>query len=99
MTVEAYATCRDHATVFGMGIDLVTIGHNHVSVTGASYRGNMDGTPNSQDTRRPSLEERFRAAGLPVPAPMSDEERLDWERRKQEAASLPRVYGPKRDVA
>ncbi len=56
-------------------------------------------SPTERDKKRPSLAERFRAAGLPIPAPMSDEERADWEQRKQEAARLPRVYGPKRDVA
>ncbi len=45
--------------------------------------------------RRLTLEERFRAAGIPVPPPTPAEVR-DLERRLAEAAALPRVYGPKR---
>ncbi len=42
------------------------------------------------------LAQRFRAAGIPVPPPMTPEERADWTRRMAEADAQPRVYGPKR---
>ncbi len=52
-------------------------------------------TPDPAD-RSLTLEERFRAAGIPVPPPLTVEQEAALERRMAEAEALPRVYGPKR---
>jgi hypothetical protein len=64
---------------------------------GTTYHDCMDRV--SSDTSRPSLAERLQAAGIPVPPPMSDAERADWERAQAEADAQPRIYGPKRTAA
>ncbi len=49
-------------------------------------------------TDRPSLRDRLQAAGIPVPPPMTAEQRKQWERQQDEADRLPRIYGPKTAV-
>lgn len=73
-----------------MGIDVRT---PPPILPGAAYANRMDRA--TTDHHNTPLARRFQAAGLPVPPPMSDAERADWERRQAEADSQPRTYGPK----
>lgn len=77
-----------------MGIDTVT---SRAHIPGAAYIGPMDRATTDHEHYNTPLARRFRAAGIPVPPPLTDAERTDWERRKAEADALPRTYGPRRD--
>ncbi len=90
-----YATSRDHGTVFGMGIHQVTSRRRTATQPRRPYREDMDGTPSEQDVQRPSLRDRLKAAGIPVPPPLTPAQREEWERQQDEADAQPRIYGPK----
>ncbi len=77
-----------------MGRDVTT---TRRTIPDAAYAGHMDRA--TTDHYETPLARRFRAAGLPVPPPMSDEQRADWERRQAEADAQPRTYGPKSRTA
>jgi hypothetical protein len=51
----------------------------------------------SPDPSRPALAERFEKAGIPVPPPMSDQERAGWERRKAEASAYAEQFWAERN--
>lgn len=65
--------------------------------TASPYGDGMDRA--ATDHYETPLARRLQAAGIPVPPPMTDEERADWERRKAEADAQPRIYGPKQPSA
>ncbi len=77
-----------------MGIEVVT---TRAPTHGGTHNGNMDrATTDHYDT---PLARRFRAAGIPVPPPLTEEQRADLDRRIAEAAAQPRIYGPKTTAA
>lgn len=102
MTVVPYVSCRDHVTVLGMGIHQVTSRRRTAPRPRQPYRGDMDeATPTSpqigsQD--RPSLDDLLRSAGIPAAPPATAEQVADLEQRLENAARLPRRYGPKQAV-
>lgn len=88
--------------MWDMGIHQVTSRRRTAAPSREPYRGAMD-EPTSTSRQGahdgPSLADRFRAAGIPVPPPLTPEQEADLERRQRDADRQPRVYGPKHRAA